>query len=280
MSTHSRSRLHLGAFVAAAALALAAVAGAAPAQAATSSTDLVLVEGVGIGSAITLGQTRSSVISTLKTYGANNGNCDAGTDCTFRLSPDTAAVTVSFTTTNQVQRIHVVQGGVALDKRWQTSAGVVDGASPATVAALYPGSVINQDTLGQHVVTKSGYTYNWRSTCYSGCQITTSHDIYVANGATLPGTGEVTAPEFSGSIAVYNTLRKSTTLTLKLTITDPSGRVSAVTQSVYAAGRSTLVLDPNDLLSTAGPLGTYSYKAVLRSGTKTVGSATGSIVLR
>lgn len=280
------------------ALALAAATAltgalAAPAEAAELPGDLQIVEGHGVGDVIGLGQSRASVIETLDALGANNGNCDYADSCSFRLSGDTAAVTAHFTSGDQVELITVVQGGVALDKRWETTAGVVDGMSATEVAALYPSSTLTTDNDGSHVVVaESGYTYHWSGGCYAtGCSFRSWHEIYVPAGEELPdgsGLGLTggyvgTTPEFQGTIIVFNDARKGSDVTLRLTVTDPEGNASTYTDSVYAPANNYVRLDPADYLSTDGPLGLYHYTAELLSGhgkkPKVIGSTNAELLL-
>lgn len=261
--------------------ALAATGLLATAPAAHATTDLgsvAIVEGQGVGDLVTVGQSRSQLISTLDSLGANNGNCTYDDTCVFRLSSDTSAIRVTFDNADEVAGITVTQGGIAPDKRWDTTRGVVDGMAPADVAALYPGAEVVVDNTGTHVVADEyGYTYNFRSSCYAtSCTITTSHEIYAAGDQP---SEEVTEGVFSGQFSVYNSSRKAATLQFKLTVTAPNGAVTNKSYSVRVSGRSTYTVDPATVLSTDGERGNYSYTAELIRGKRTVASNSGVVTL-
>lgn len=245
MSVLARSRSMIGGVASAALIATMGAVAAVPATAATQPLPegLEIIEGHGIGDLIGLGQSRESVIETLNALGANNGNCNTADTCSFRLSGDTASITLGFTSGDQVDYITVVQGGIALDKRWETTAGVVDGTNATDVAALYPSSTLTQDNDGWHVIVDDqGDTYNWGGGCYgTSCTFRTSHNLYVPAGQQLPdGSGlgltydgsDATTPELRGMFVVFNEDRKSGAATLEITVTDPDGKVSTYTRSV------------------------------------------------
>jgi len=201
----SMNRIGWNVLVLAAAVTVLGVAGPAVAQ---DYSSLEIIEGQGVGDVVTLGMTRAEIILV-----ADNGNCDTADSCSFRLSPDTAALTVSFDASDRVDYITINQGGIFEEYRWSTTAGATDYMSPEEVAALYPGSVIESGYPWDYVNAQDyGYTYGNSITCsYVGCTESSIHYVYWAT--------EPVAQEFSLELeASYD----AGTLSLDFTIGTPA----------------------------------------------------------
>ncbi|MBD0831892.1 hypothetical protein [Aestuariibaculum sediminum] len=220
----------------------------------SSINQIEIVEGVGIGDIITLGMSRNEVSSVVE-----NGNCDSGDQCTFRLTPETAMITVTFNANNVVSGIEINQSGVAADNQWQTAQGVSDGMAPEDVANLYSGAEISTQYPYTYVNVKNlGYTYIYSQTCtYAGCNTLVSHYIYNSDSTSQDNRVVV------GEIVISNSSRKTVNYTAEIEINKPDGSVAGVNMSITIPGRSSITINPISVVDINGPLGTYNYKVDL-----------------
>lgn len=213
--------------------------------------DLQIIEGQGVGDLVTLGMSRSAAMNV-----AANGNCDSAASCAFRLSPETAAITVYFGAGDRVDFITVNQNGLSPENKWSTTAGAIDGMSLSEVAALYADAEI---AGGQVRSEAAGYAFSFSQTCsYFGCSSTYIHSIFEAT--TEPTTGEA---GFEGQIVLENPSTKTKTYSVELEIVSPDGELSTTDLSATIPGNGSISCYPGDFVSADGELGDYEYTATL-----------------
>lgn len=242
----------------------------------TNLANVQIIEGVGVGDIVTLGMTRDQIKRI-----ATNGNCDTANECSFKLSNDTAAITVTFDSSNKVNTIEVNQIAVFPDKRWSTTRGAVDGMRPEQVAALYPGSTTTSQYPYTYVRAESfGYQYTYFQSCSNiGCGPRAVHLIFNSNDQ--PTVEEQRA--FTGYVVVKNNSRKTVTANVDLKITAPDGSITTKSFVKTISKRGSITYNPGDFVSIDGPLGRYNYTVKLvnnRGKTVSQNSGNFSIILQ
>lgn len=243
----------------------------------TNVEDLQIIEGVGLGDVVTLGMTRDQIRQL-----APGAGCESGSECTFKLSPETGAIKVHFTN-NKVDAIDLFQYGIFPDYLWSTTKGVTSLTPPDEVAATYENSVVEKYSVYTNIIAASyGYTFaSYQTFGDIGSNRVVRHLIYSPDGG---GQIPETVRSFMGQIVLKNTRRKRKTYQVNLTITAPDGQVTQVpTFSRTIGGNGSVRINPENYLSTDGPLGTYSYSADLlinrKSSTIKASTSTGTFKL-
>ncbi|MBD0823317.1 hypothetical protein [Aestuariibaculum marinum] len=214
-----------------------------------------IIENQGVGNIITLGMSRNDIHTAL------GGNiCGTASECSFRLTPETGVITVTFNSDDLVTNIDINQNNILDENKWSTTSGATDNMTPNEVAALYPGSVIKSEYPYTYVLaSKDGYTLEYYESCtYAGCTTSITHHIYSA-GNTNTGDNRI----ILGDIVVENPSKKTASYTVNIDITNPDNQTTSNAFPLTISGRSSYTIDPATLVDIDGTLGTYTYVAKL-----------------